>query len=404
MVPDQIEFKTDERYSTERSVVLRYAPALLNKMIAEEDLLACSRQERMRVLSIGNFNGVDLVLVDETSGMASGTHKSLDACISIALCRRMGIRRAVFSSGANTGSALSLYGASIGLESYFFCPAGNVGRLDGALFERPSAHLIVVEGSDRRVKQAARLFSELISAPIIPAFEWRMVSAACRALFLAEQISRNGRHFDWLVQTVCAGFGPVGIYNALGCLVQSGYLDKTEVPKFLAVQQQGLSPIVQAWQKGLTSLPPLGAAEWKEDPIEPILYNTYPDQTYPMLHQTLVTWGGDATAIGKADFDRYGPEFLRRVEDAGVKVVRTTTAGEEKILQRAGLMSGVGALKAIAEGRIAKGQTVVCSLTGGAGPAPTSAATPDYSIPLDDNLEQSIARLAEVYAVVPEVN
>ena len=325
MLPDRIEFRTDERYPAERSVVLRYAPALLGDLTETEDLLACSRQESMRVLEIGSFEGVNLTLLDETSGMASGTHKSLDACVSIALCRKLGIRRAVFSSGANTGSALSLYGSSIGLESFFFCPAGNLGRLDGTLFERTSAHLIAVEGSDRRVKQAARLFSELVGAPLIPKIEWRMLAAACRGLFSAEQILRNGRHFDWFVQTVCAGYGPLGIYNALGSLVRGGCLDSKEVPKLLAVQQQGLSPIVEAWQHGQAGLPPQTGAEWKEDPIEPVLYNAYPDQTYPLLYRTLVTWGGEATAVDKADFDCYGRDFLTRVEAAGVKLVRATS-------------------------------------------------------------------------------
>jgi len=116
-----MKFTVDERYSAECSVVLRYAPALLDGT----DVLATSRQEGIRILDLGSWRGVNLKLLDESSLMASGTYKSLDGCLSTALCRKEGIQRAVFSSGANAGSALSLYGATTGLESFFFCQSGK---------------------------------------------------------------------------------------------------------------------------------------------------------------------------------------------------------------------------------------------------------------------------------------
>lgn len=384
-----MNFAVDERFTTDRSVVLRYAPALLHGSLATEDLLATSRQEGIRVLDLGTWRGVNLQLLDESSLMASGTYKSLDGCLTTALCRKRGIPRAVFSSGANAGSALSMYGATSGLETFFFCPAGNLNKLDGVLFARPTAHLIAVEGSDRRVKQAAQLMSERLDAPVIPAIEWRMLSAGCRGLFLAEQILRHGQQPDWLVQAVCAGYGPLGIYSALADLVAAGSLDKAKVPKFMAVQQGGLCPIVRAWEQHQSTLPPLTDTDWHERPIEPALYNVHPDQTYPALYRTLQQWGGDMTAIHQAEFDQYGPEFLARVESAGVKLTRVN----EQIIERAGLLAGAGALKTIAEGRIASGATVLCALTGGAGTAPSKPAVPQQCISLTEDLEQAVARL-----------
>ena len=374
-----MKFTVDERYSAECSVVLRYAPALLDGT----DVLATSRQEGIRILDLGSWRGVNLKLLDESSLMASGTYKSLDGCLSTALCRKEGIQRAVFSSGANAGSALSLYGATTGLESFFFCPAGNLGKLDGAIFDRPGAHLIAVEGSDRRVKQAAKLMAERLGAPVIPKLEWRMLSAGCRGLFLAEQLLRRQQRFDWLVQSVCAGYGPIGIYNAFAKLVTSGSLDKTTVPKFFAVQQGGLCPIVNAWEQHRDTLPPLTDNDWHEKPIEPALYNVHPEQTYPELYRNIQRWGGDALAVHQPEFDQYAPEFLARVERAGVKLTRVNG----QILESAGLLAGAGAFKAIADGRIAEGATVLCALTGGAGPAPTKPAAPEHRIKLADDLE-----------------
>ena len=378
-----MKFSVEERYSADRSVVLRYAHALLNGSLTTDDLLASSRQEGIRVLDLGSWRGVNLKLLDESSLMASGTYKSLDGCLTTALCRKQGIRRAVFSSGANAGSALSLYGAATGLESFFFCPAGNLNKLDGALFDRPTAHLIAVEGSDRRVKQAAKLAAERLSVPMIPSIEWRMLSAGCRGLFLAEQILQCQQRFDWLVQSVCAGYGPLGIYNALANLVTSGSFDKNKVPKFLAIQQGGLCPIVNAWKQHRDTLLPLTDTDWHEKPIEPALYNVHPEQTYPELYRTLQTWGGDTLAVHQPEFDQYAPEFLARVERAGVTLTRVNG----QIIEHAGLLAGAGALRAIAEGRIAEGETVLCALTGGAGPVPTKPAVPERWIGLEDDLD-----------------
>jgi hypothetical protein len=378
-----MNFAVDEQYPAGRSVLLRYAPALLHGLLTTEDLLATSRQEGARILDLGAWRGVHLRLLDESSLMAGGTCKSLDGCLSTAFCRKQGIQSAVFSSGANAGSALSLYGAATGLESFFFCPAGNLNKLDGAFFERPTAHLIAVEGSDRRVKEAAARLAERLGAPVIPKLEWRMLSGGFRGLFLAEQLIRHGRRFDWLVQSVCAAYGPIGIYNAFSRLVASGGLEEAKVPKFLAVQQGGLCPIVNAWERGCETLPPLTDTDWHEEPIEPVLYNVHPDQTYPELYRTLHRWGGDALALHQDEFERFAPDFLALVERAGVKLARVNG----QILERAGLMAGAGALQAIAGGRIPEGSTVLCALTGGAGPPPSKPAVPEYRIGLADDLE-----------------
>ncbi len=366
-------FTVDERYSADKSIALRYAPALLDGV----ELADISRREGVRILDLGQWRGVNLKLLDESSWMASGTYKSLDGCLSTALCRKEGIRRVVFSSGANAGAALSLYGAATGLESFFFCPAGNLHKLDGALFDRPTAHLIAVEGSDRRVKQAAKRMAERLGAPVIPTLEWRMLSAGCRGMFLAEQILRHGQRFDWLAQAVCAGYGPLGIYRVFG------RLPAPTVPRFLAVQQAGLCPIVSAWQQHRETLPPLTGTDWREKPIEPALYNVHPDQTYPELFGIIQRSGGDALAVCQTEFDEFGGEFLARVERAGVTLTRVNG----QIVERAGLLAGAGALKAIAEGRIAPGATVLCALTGGAGPVPSKPAVPERWIRLEDNLD-----------------
>lgn len=393
--PGPTRLSCDERYPADRSVVLRYAPSVLEGHVPMEDLLACSRREGIRILDLGSWRGINLKLLDESSAMASGTYKSLDGCLSTAMCRHLGIRCAVFSSGANAGSAISLYGSLIGLESFFFCPIDSLHKVDGALFDRPSAHLVAVEGSDRRVKQAAKLMSELIGAALIPTLEWRTLSAGLRGMFLAEQILRNGQQFHWIAQSICAGYGPLGIYRTLGSLVDGCELPAARVPRLLAIQQEGLCPIVRAWERGAATLPSPVDGEAPAPLLEPALYNTYPEETYPALFRTLGKWGGFAATVGQDDLDNFGREFLDRVEGAGLRFTRSVVGGSERILERAGLLAGAGVLKMISQGRIAPGQTVLCALTGGIGPAPSKPASPIAHIRLADDFERAITQLAK---------
>jgi len=395
-LPGRLEFDLDPAFPATRSLPLRYAPAVLAGHLATEDLLAASQQEGARLIELGEYRGVRLLLLDETTCMKTGTYKSLDGCIATAMCRKLGISRAVFSSGANVGAALTDYAAKTGLESFFFCPAGTIHKLDGALFDRPSAHLIAVEGSDRRVKESARAFAEALDLPLIPRLQWRLLSAACRGLFIAEEIRKRDGRFSWFTQAVCAGYGPIGIYQALRALAAAGQIDRSRIPRLLAVQQAALCPIVRAWSAGQASLAGLGPTDWQAPPIEPSLYNVHPDKTYPMLYEILQAFGGDALAVAEADFDRHAGPFLDMLGRAGIRLTETSVGGKTQYVEKAGLLGGAGTLKAIADGRIAKGETVICALTGGAGPAPRTPAREEYRIPANRPPAEAAQKLASI--------
>ena len=370
-----LRFLVNPDVDSRDSVVRRYAPALGASGLTEKDLAATSQREGMRLLELPTFRGVRLLLFDETTRMKTGTYKSLDGCFSTALCMKHGYRQVVFSSGANAGIALTDYGGAAGLETYFFCPATTLYKLDASLFQRANAHLIAVHGSDRTVKEAARTFAHRLGAPVIPHLEWRLWSATCRGLFLAEQMQTRDSPMHWFSQSVCAAYGPIGVYRTFAALVDAGQLSARSIPKFLGIQQAGLSPMVQAWTEGRSSLPE--PATWRDEAIEPSLYNVYPDQTYPLLHELLMRWGGDLRALESVEFATWQKEFVQMLSTTDIRLTTRTVNNETVYLERAGVMAGAGALKAIAEGRIKPGETVVCSLTGGAGPAPRHPAEPE---------------------------
>ena len=393
-----LRMDVDPSVSADRSIVLRYAPGIFSGHVARADLLAASRREGVRLVELEPYKSVRLWALDETTAMQTGTCKSLDGCVSTAICRGQGIPRIAFSSGANAGTALTDYAARTGLETFFFCPDSTLYKLDGALFDRPGAHLVAVGGSDRRVKEVARIFGEAAGVPLAPRLEWRTLSAACRGFFIAEQVLQAGVACDWFSQAVCAGYGPIGVYRALDGLARSGGIERRRIPKFLGIQQAGLCPVVRAWEEGKETLDGCAddaAAGWREEAIEPALYNVHPDQTYPMLHRVLKAFEGGMTALAQAEFERYAPPFVRRLEDSGIYLTKLSVSGSVRYLERAGILAGAGTMKAIEEGRIAGGQSVLCALTGGAGRAPRRAARPEFRIAAHETPGEAVPRCIE---------
>ena len=382
-------FPIDLSYTADASAAMRYCSGALSPHLTQEDVGITTQREGFRLLELGAHRGVRLLLLDETTRMKTGTYKSLDGCISTALCRKLGYSRVAFSSGANAGSALTDYGIRAGLETFFFCPSSNLFKIEGKLFEPQQAHLIAVEGTDRRVKEAARLFSDILNVPLIPKLEWRLLASGIRGLFIAEQMRERKQGFDWFAQAICAGFGPIGMYGILQSLVANESISAEWIPRFLGIQQEGLSPIANAWSEQLSELHDPTTTSTSAS-IEPALYNTHPAQTYPLLYDLLHKVNGDVVALSKDDFLTRVQEFLALLSKTDISLTTIHRNGNTEFLENAGLMAGAGALHAISKGRIQEGTTVLCSLTGGTTPAPTVTACQEFMIYEKKDLKEQV--------------
>jgi threonine synthase len=384
-----LSFQINPEYSADVSAPLRYASGLLCDHLSLDEIRTVSLKEGFRAVELESYRGVNLFLLDETTRMKTGTYKSLDGCISTALSKKLGFKQVAFSSGSNAGSALTEYGVRAGLETFFFCPVTTFYKLDGKLFQSKLAHLIAVEGSDQRVKEASKIFSEIADVPLIPRLEWRLLSSGIRGFFIAETMRNKERGFDWFAQAICAGFGPIGIFQALESLANAAAIPRSWIPRFLGIQQAGLSPIATAWADGLSQLKEPNAT-WSESSIEPGLYNTNPSQTYPLLYEILNRAGGDVITVRQADFPSYLEKFVDLLDKAHITLMAIERGGKKEYLERAGLLAGAGMLKAIDDGTVRVGETVLCSLSGGTRIQPPAPVSPEFHVREDAPLKQQV--------------
>lgn len=364
-----LERSIDDRCAPDRSIVLRYARAVRLCDDAGEDaevkagLERNSLDEGARILPLLEYRGVEVSVLDETSLMSTGTLKAVDGCLTASLLQASGATRVAFESGGNTGAALTAYGQRAGIETFFFCPNENLDLLDSQLFRARTAHLIGVQ--DRhRVKELAACFASMASIQRVPLREWRLGASLFRGLFLLEQLWQ-GRSYDWLAQTVSAGFGPIGIYRVLRAFKD----ELGPLPRFLGVQQAANAPVYRAWQGA-----PAGEARPAESGgpdrlLSRVMYDAVP-QTYGTVEDLLAvvhSTRGEVLTVDEGEFDHH---VVRPQEREPVvllleeKSIRITQRGGA-IVDKTGLIALAGALKAVDTGVIAPGSRVLCCLTSG---------------------------------------
>lgn len=392
--PSEFRRCIDEGCSAERSIVLRYMHAVKFGGSEPEDsafrdeLSRTSIHEGVRAFQLFRYRGVELHILDETSLMYTKSLKSIDGCVSIAACIQEGCGRVVFESGGNTGMALSEYGRRAGMETFFFCPEENIPLLNSTTFEGERTHLISVERPGA-VKEAARLFAEANGLKRIPEPRWRNCASMFRGLFVLERML-DGFRPDWMVQTVSAAFGPIGMYRVFKTFRH----ETGGMPRFLGVQQEVNAPLYRYWKNGPDADCPTEVASTGRL-LSRIMYDADPKSygTFADFKHLLEEVRGDMTTVSHAQFSDFmvkkfnGKSALQALEENGMAI--STIQGE--IVDRTGLVALAGALKEIDAGTIAAGSRVACCLTGGGSDA-DGRAEPELRISKTEGLERVISQ------------
>ena len=382
----------DDSCDTRSSIVLRYRDAFRFDESDERDeqfkrhLIENSIQEGSRIFPLLDYMGVQIFIYDDSCLMHTRTLKSIDGCVTIAKCKHLGYDRVVFESGGNTGTALTAYGQNAGLETFCFVPEDNLSLLNSHRFAPDRAHLVSV-AQPGKVKAAAHAFAERNGLPRIPQTGWRYEASRFRGMFLAEYHAEHGG-FDWLAQTISAAFGPIGIYSVLARFRP----ELGAPPRFLGIQQEANCPMYRRWK--LKEDAKADEITSTQHMLTKVMYDVRPQSygTYEGLRQILDDTGGDLATVNHDEFAglldmRFGGDSVFDLfRERGVRI--STTGGD--VIDKTGLISLAGTLKAIGCGTIARGGKVLCSLTSAESEA-DGRARPEFRIDgTEAEIEQSI--------------
>lgn len=354
-------------------------------------------QEQTRLLPPVHFQGVDIYILDESSQMYTGSFKALTASECISDCLRKGIKEICFTSGANTGMALAAYASKMGVQSHFFIPAGNTWKLDFRYVGSPLCSIYAVKDS-AKTKELCEKFAQRTGIPLMPKPEHRLKAAHRRGAFIASLI-HEGLKPNWFAQTICAGFGPIGIYDFL--LNHRNPNPSFLIPRFLGVQQSGNCSLAGYLQSKSPEFQVVGSNH-DGSLIEEGIYDRHAVTygTFPSMERVLRVSDGAVITVTEDEFTSTLMNveaehlILEHLKCNGVVLARERKNGKtSEIVQKAGLLAIAGVMKGVRVGLIPKGEKVLCSFSGGATVGTFQPLPDDHIFRLDMPSETSLSNL-----------
>jgi hypothetical protein len=201
----------------------------------------------------------------------------------------------------------------------------------------------------------------------------------------------GNERFDWLTQTISAAFGPIGIYWVLMNFSE----ELGNIPRFLGVQQEANSPMYKAWRSKKTMIEPTEINSTGQL-LTRVMYDVKPHTygTYKDLTDILISASGDLTTINHSEFADFlelnfdGKGILDLLKDKGIEI----TVNDGDVVEKTGLIALAGTLKEIDNGRLARGNKVLCCLTSGISEA-DGKSKPEYTIHSLDSMIKNYSRI-----------
>ncbi|MFA5287595.1 MAG: pyridoxal-phosphate dependent enzyme, partial [Candidatus Omnitrophota bacterium] len=311
--------------------------------------------------ALGIHLWVKLEIVNPT-----GTFKDREASYVLSSSRQHNQENIVMQSTGNTAIAITHYAGLAGIPSWAFIPETSNYKL---LMPKKSdsSRIVAVNGHPIDFKCMAEDFALRYGFPKVSPFYERCEANATQGYEIGEMLLRGrlpqqeilrGRSFDYYVQTIAAGMGPIGYYLAMQRM-QKWTNGRIKVPRVIVTEITEFAPIQQAWDQQLERVGPEVATPYFPDgPLfEPTLWTTNIAAYYPHLRKMLLDTNGDMLAVSPRETQqaamRY--EILRELENMGYKFTET---------ENASFVGFAGLAKMVEDGKIPKGSKAILMLTG----------------------------------------
>ena len=184
----------------------------------------------------------------------TGSFKARGITVAISVAKALGLKKLAMPSAGNAGSALAAYAGAAGIEAHIFMPR-DVPLANRVECEIYGAKLTLVDGliSDcarivnARKDQEGWFDLSTLKEP------YRVEGKKTMGYELFEQL--GGKLPDRIIFPCGGGVGVIGIWKAFDEMEQLGWIS-SERPRMIAVQAEGCSPLVKAWEEGKSSVEP----------------------------------------------------------------------------------------------------------------------------------------------------
>jgi threonine synthase len=281
-----------------------------------------------------------LYIKDERQG-PTGSFKDRQAAVAISVMQELGIREAVVASTGNVAIAYSAYGVRAGMKLWAFfpdlVPSDKIREV--ALY---GTEVVNVTGTYDQTKEIASRFAA--SQNIHYDRGIKSIAAMESMKTIAYEITEDLGHApDWFIQGVSGGMGPIGVAKGFQELQAMGIVDK--VPAIGIVQSAGCSPMVDAFNNGLSVAVPI------ENPTTIIatLSTGNPGRAYQLLWELMQEYGGAATSV---------------TDEEAFETTRILARNDGISVEPATAVAFAGLVQMVREGKIKPDDVVVFNCSG----------------------------------------
>jgi len=213
----------------------------------------------LRCPRLGASLGLAHLWIKDESRLPTGSFKSRGMAVAISMAHELGVERVAVATNGNAGGAMAAYAARAGMEAFVFMPADtppvNVyeSRVAGA-----KTFLVngLIGDCGKLVRQGIESLGWFDMCTLKEPY--RIEGKKTMGLELAEQF--HWRLPDVILYPTGGGTGLIGMWKAFAELVEMGWLPGEQLPKMIAVQSTGCSPIVKAYTEGAMHAEPFADA------------------------------------------------------------------------------------------------------------------------------------------------
>ncbi|MDE0817356.1 MAG: threonine synthase [Pirellulaceae bacterium] len=215
-------------------------------------ILPCAR--------LGSKMGLSNLYVKDESQLPTGSFKSRGMALAITMANHFGIETVALPTAGNAGGAAAAYAARAGMQCYVFMPQDTpiINQYEAAA---AGAHAFLVNGLINDCGKIVNDGKETMGWFDLSTLKepYRIEGKKTMGLELAEQF--NWKLPDVIFYPTGGGTGLIGMWKAFNELREMGWLDSSVMPRMIAVQSDGCSPIVNAYRSGTKHATPIQNAQ-----------------------------------------------------------------------------------------------------------------------------------------------
>ncbi|MEK4871873.1 MULTISPECIES: threonine synthase [Niallia] len=200
---------------------------------------------------LGKHYQLSNLYIKDEGIIPTGSFKTRGASVGISKAKELGVKQLAMPTNGNAGAAWALYAAKANIKATIVMPVDAPAITRKEVFiSGGDLHLV-----DGLISDAGKIVGKLVADKGVYDAStlkepYRIEGKKTMGYEIVEQFGWNVP--DVILYPTGGGVGIIGIYKALKEMQELGWISDNKLPRLVAVQAEGCSPIVEAWKNGET--------------------------------------------------------------------------------------------------------------------------------------------------------